>query len=124
MRRGVSAGFVCSTAWSWSFAAMRVRPVAGVVAGTDGSVSTVVVVGLALWARKATKLLLTLGTGMIIGGAIGNNLIDRVMYGYVVDFIQVHYAGWYFPSFNVADSAITVGAALLILDEILRVRRS
>ena len=42
---------------------------------------------------------------------------------YVVDFLQVHYGGWYFPSFNVADSAITVGAILLILDEILRVRR-
>ena len=51
---------------------------------------------------------------LILGGALGN----------VVDFIQLHLRGWYFPSFNVADSAITVGAALLILDEILRVRRS
>ncbi len=60
---------------------------------------------------------------LILGGALGN-VVDRLLHGYVVDFIQVHYAGWYFPSFNVADSAITVGAALLILDEILRVRRS
>ncbi len=60
---------------------------------------------------------------LILGGAVGN-VIDRLLHGYVVDFIQVHYAGWYFPSFNVADSAITVGAALLILDELLRVRRS
>ena len=60
---------------------------------------------------------------LILGGAVGN-VIDRLLHGYVVDFIQVHHRGWYFPSFNVADSAITVGAACLILDEILRVRRS
>ncbi len=60
---------------------------------------------------------------LILGGALGN-VIDRILHGYVVDFIQVHWgAKYYFPSFNVADSAITVGAALLILDELLRVRR-
>ena len=60
---------------------------------------------------------------LVLGGAVGN-VIDRLLHGYVVDFIQVHYGAWYFPSFNVADSAISVGAACLILDEILRVRRS
>ena len=60
---------------------------------------------------------------LILGGALGN-VVDRLLHGYVVDFIQVHWRGWYFPSFNVADSAITVGAALLILDELLRVRRA
>ena len=60
---------------------------------------------------------------LILGGAVGN-VIDRLLHGYVVDFIQVHYAGHYFPSFNVADSAISVGAACLILDELLRVRRA
>ena len=60
---------------------------------------------------------------LILGGALGN-VLDRLMHGYVVDFIQVHYAGRAFPSFNIADSAITVGAILLILDELLRVRRS
>jgi len=59
----------------------------------------------------------------ILGGAIGN-VIDRLVHGYVVDFLQFHYAGWYFPSFNVADSAITIGAVSMILDELLRVRRS
>jgi signal peptidase II len=59
---------------------------------------------------------------MIMGGAVGN-VVDRLLHGYVVDFIQVHYGGWYFPSFNLADSAITLGAICLILDEILRVRR-
>lgn len=59
----------------------------------------------------------------ILGGAVGN-VVDRLLHGYVVDFIQVHHRGWYFPSFNVADSAISVGAALLIIDELRRVRRS
>jgi signal peptidase II len=60
---------------------------------------------------------------LILGGALGN-VIDRLIHGYVVDFLQFHYAGWAFPSFNVADSAISIGAACLILDELLRVRRA
>ena len=59
----------------------------------------------------------------ILGGAVGN-VIDRVLYGYVVDFLDFYYAGIHFPAFNLADSGITLGAACLILDEILRVRRS
>jgi signal peptidase II len=58
----------------------------------------------------------------ILGGAIGN-VVDRLQHGYVVDFLDFHWQGWHFPAFNVADSAITVGAVLLILDELLRVRR-
>ena len=59
----------------------------------------------------------------VLGGALGN-VIDRVIYGHVVDFLDFHALGLHFPAFNVADSAITVGAACLILDELLRVRRS
>ena len=59
----------------------------------------------------------------ILGGAIGN-VIDRTLYGYVVDFLDFHYAGWHFPAFNIADSAISIGAVCLILDELLRVRKS
>jgi len=59
----------------------------------------------------------------ILGGAIGN-VVDRLLHGYVVDFLQLHWRGWYFPAFNVADAAITAGAVGLILDELLRVRRS
>lgn len=59
----------------------------------------------------------------ILGGAVGN-VIDRSLHGYVVDFLDFHYALWHFPSFNIADSAITLGAICLILDEILRVRRA
>lgn len=59
----------------------------------------------------------------ILGGAIGN-VIDRVLYGHVVDFLDFHWRGWHFPAFNIADSAISIGAASLILDELRRVRRS
>ena len=58
----------------------------------------------------------------ILGGAVGN-VVDRLMHGYVVDFLDFHYAGYHFPAFNIADSGITVGAMCLILDEVLRVRR-
>ena len=60
---------------------------------------------------------------LILGGALGN-VIDRVARGHVIDFLQVHWKQHYFPSFNVADSAITIGAVLLVLDELRRVRRS
>jgi signal peptidase II len=67
---------------------------------------------------------------MIMGGALGN-VIDRLLHGHVIDFLQVRFdflapvfRGGYFPAFNLADSAITLGAICLILDEILRVRRA
>ncbi|HYN60355.1 MAG TPA: signal peptidase II [Rubrivivax sp.] len=80
--------------------------------------------GFIIWMLKKhpTQKLFCFAVTMIMGGAIGN-VVDRLLHGYVVDFIQVHYGGWYFPSFNLADSAITLGAICLILDEILRVRR-
>jgi signal peptidase II len=65
--------------------------------------------------RHPQQTLFCLALGTILGGAIGN-LIDRVWLGSVVDFVQVHYGGWYFPAFNVADSAITCGAGLIIWD--------
>ena len=58
----------------------------------------------------------------LLGGAVGN-VIDRVLYGHVIDFVQLHYAGWAFPAFNVADAAITAGAIGMVLDEVLRIRR-
>lgn len=69
-----------------------------------------------LWRiRREGQIVLSAGLSLVLGGAIGN-VIDRIMHGYVIDFIQVLIMGWPFPSFNVADSAITVGAALLIFD--------
>ena len=89
---------------------------------------TAVGIGAALfivWMLRAHpgQRLFAFAMSCILGGAIGN-VIDRLLHGYVVDFLQFHYAGWYFPSFNVADSAITIGAISLILDELLRVRRA
>lgn len=81
--------------------------------------------GFIVWMLRShpTQKLFCFAVTMILGGALGN-VIDRLLHGYVVDFIQLHWRGWYFPSFNVADSAITLGAALLIVDEIRRVRRA
>ncbi len=81
--------------------------------------------GFIVWLLRshASQRLFSLALACVLGGAVGN-VIDRLLHGHVVDFLQLHYAGWYFPSFNVADSAITIGATALILDEILRVRRA
>lgn len=78
-----------------------------------------------LWMLRshAGQRLFSFAMACILGGAIGN-VIDRLLHGYVIDFLDFHLRGWHFPAFNVADSAITVGAACLILDELLRVRRS
>ena len=86
-----------------------------------GTVATVFII----WMLRSHggQRLFSWALALILGGAIGN-VIDRLLHGYVVDFIQVHAGGWYFPSFNIADSAISIGAALLILDEVLRVRRA
>jgi signal peptidase II len=83
-----------------------------------------VATGFIVWMlrRHATQKLFCFAVTMIMGGALGN-VIDRLLHGHVVDFIQVHWRGWYFPSFNLADSAITLGAILLIVDELRRVRR-
>ena len=78
-----------------------------------------------VWMLKshAGQKLFSFALACILGGAIGN-VVDRLLRGSVVDFLQVHWQQHYFPAFNVADSAITVGAACLILDEVLRVRRT
>ena len=74
---------------------------------------------LTVWLKRTDKAQWWLGMGLalILGGAIGN-LYDRIVQGYVVDFISVHYNAYYFPAFNLADTAITIGAALLIIDMI------
>ena len=80
-------------------------------------VALVVSVFILRWLRETPKSAFVLASAysLILGGALGN-LFDRIVHGYVVDFISVHYAGWYFPAFNIADMAITCGAALLIFD--------
>jgi signal peptidase II len=82
-------------------------------------------IGILVWLRRieiATHRLLAGGLALILGGAIGN-VIDRLRLGHVIDFVQVHWGNSYFPAFNVADSAISVGAAFVILDSLLEHRR-
>ena len=78
---------------------------------------------LNLLLRHRHQRMFSIALGLILGGAIGN-VIDRLLYGQVVDFLLFHQGNWYFPAFNVADSAITVGAVLLILDELLRMKHA
>ncbi len=68
-----------------------------------------------LWRLPRGERLLPISLALIVGGAVGN-VIDRVVHGYVVDFIHAHWGAAYFPAFNIADSAITIGAGLLLLD--------
>lgn len=79
-------------------------------------VSLVLLVWLIRLPRK--EWITGLGLGLVLGGAVGN-VIDRVRLGYVVDFIDVHFGSWHYPAFNVADSAITCGVILLLLDVFL-----
>jgi len=99
----------CGGAQRWAFSVLAV----------------VVSIVLVVWLRRlplANHKLLTVGLALIVGGALGN-MIDRVYLGHVVDFIQVYRGNWKFPSFNVADSAISIGAALVILDSLREMQR-
>jgi len=80
-------------------------------------IALVVSVVLLVWLQRiaAVERQLSLALAMVLGGAVGN-LIDRLQYNYVVDFLSVHYSGWQFPAFNIADAAISLGAILLLMD--------
>lgn len=81
------------------------------------ALAAVVSAALVVWILrlKAHERLLAAGLALIVGGALGN-LVDRVLYGHVIDFVDVYHRQWHWPAFNVADSAIVVGAALVVLD--------
>jgi signal peptidase II len=72
--------------------------------------------------KNSHQTIFSLALSLVLSGAIGN-VIDRIIYGAVVDFVDVHYMGWHWPAFNIADSAITIGVILLIIDEIKRVNK-
>lgn len=74
-----------------------------------------IVAALLFWLRSATSPLVSIALGLVIGGAIGN-VVDRLRFGAVFDFLDFHVGGWHWPAFNVADSAITVGVVLLCID--------
>lgn len=77
-----------------------------------------VVIGLLYWLRQVDNWLAVSALGLVIGGALGN-VIDRFRFGAVVDFLDVHVAGYHWPAFNIADAAICIGAGLLLLDGLL-----
>ena len=72
--------------------------------------------------KNSHQTIFSLALSLVLSGAIGN-VIDRIIYGAVVDFVDVHYMGWHWPAFNIADSAISIGVILLIVDEIKRVNK-
>lgn len=108
--RGAAFSFLSSASgWQrWFFAALAL------------AVSVMIVVWLRRLAPGQHRL--AAGLALVLGGALGN-LWDRLLHGYVVDFIDVYYQDWHWPAFNLADSAITIGAALLILDALAARRR-
>jgi signal peptidase II len=89
------------------------------------TVSVLAAVLITWWLRRLTphQWLMALALALILGGAIGN-LIDRLLLGHVIDFIQLYYGSFYWPAFNIADSAITLGAALVIWDSVFTRREA
>jgi signal peptidase II len=83
------------------------------------ALAAVIVGALVVWLKGVHQTLLALALGLVIGGAIGN-VLDRLLGGAVVDFIEMHLAGWRFPwIFNVADAAISIGVGLMLIDSLL-----
>jgi signal peptidase II len=74
-----------------------------------------VAIGIWITRLKQQEVLLAVALSLVLGGAVGN-LIDRVLYGYVIDFLDVYYQDWHWPAFNIADSAICVGVFLMLLE--------
>ena len=101
---------------AWSFLANAGGWQRWFLAALAFGISIVLIVWLSKLERKQVWLAIALA--LVLGGAIGN-LIDRVVYGHVIDFIDVYYQQWHWPAFNIADSAISVGAVMLVIDAIL-----
>ena len=80
-----------------------------------GALAVAIVIGLLFWLRTQTRTIVHVAGGLVIGGAIGN-IIDRFIHPGVVDFLDFHWAGYHWPAFNLADSAIVVGVAILVFD--------
>ncbi|MBC7906036.1 MAG: signal peptidase II [Rhodospirillaceae bacterium] len=99
--RGVSFG-IFNTDGRWNALALSLLSVG-------------IVIFLLTWMRKAPSRMVTLALGGIVGGALGN-VVDRIRWGAVADFLDVHAMGYHWPAFNLADSAISIGAVVLVLD--------
>lgn len=105
--RGMSFGLFNQAQASWAFVVLAAL------------ISAV----LLAWLARAERPLTALSLGLVLGGAAGN-VVDRLRFGAVFDFLDVHAAGWHWPAFNLADSAISVGVALLLLDGLSGPRKS
>lgn len=103
--RGAAFGFL-STAGGWQGTFFVILAIA---------VSAAIVI--AVWRARHDNLQYVIALSLILGGAVGN-VIDRIRFGYVIDFIDVFWRDWHWPAFNVADSAITVGAILFVMDSL------
>ena len=87
------------------------------------ALAVAIVLALLIWLWRVRQTLIGAAIGLVVGGAIGN-VIDRLRFGAVVDFLDFHAAGWHWPAFNVADAAICVGVALMALDGLLARRET
>lgn len=81
-------------------------------------VAAVIVAGLIYWLSRVASPLLAVAIGLIVGGAVGN-VVDRIRHGAVVDFLDFHVGNWHWPAFNLADSAICLGVAMMLFDGLL-----
>ncbi len=91
---------------------------AGLAPYLMAGIAGLVVIGLVVWLARVAQRLLAGSIGLIIGGALGN-IVDRLVYGAVADFVDLHAGGYHWPAFNVADAAITVGVAVMLIDSLL-----
>ena len=85
------------------------------------AITGVIALGVAVWLLRTGTWLATLSAGLILGGAVGN-IVDRLVYGAVVDFVDWHVSGYHWPVFNLADAAITLGVVLLIAESLFGVK--
>lgn len=85
------------------------------------AVAVAISIGLVVWLRRAPSRLMALALGLVIGGAIGN-VIDRLRYGAVVDFLDFHVMGYHWPAFNIADAAICIGVVLILWYELFQAK--
>jgi signal peptidase II len=87
-----------------------------------GGLALVVAIALLVWMARTRRVLPALALGLVVGGALGN-VIDRARLGWVIDFVDIHAAGYHWPAFNLADAGITIGVGLLLIDALFRPRR-
>lgn len=103
--------------WNWGISFGMLNSASEISTWLLPAVTFVIIVGLVYWLAKEDRRWTVIGLGLIIGGAVGN-LVDRLHFGAVADFLDVHAFGYHWPAFNAADSAITLGAVAVILESL------